>query len=104
MDLRLSRQNRLARELRRLAGDMDALLQASGDKLGNARDAVNVRLRRLERSVDELETATLRGVRRTARRADRYAHSHPWRTAGGGMLLGVIAGVALGIALGPRRD
>jgi len=101
MDISLER---LLSDTKRAVAQAEALLEAGGERLGEARVAVTEHLLAAKDRVTDLERDMVRASRRSARRLDRYAHRNPWRVAGSGLALGLIVGTLLGLAIGSRRD
>jgi ElaB/YqjD/DUF883 family membrane-anchored ribosome-binding protein len=95
-------------DLRKLVSEMETLLEEGGskvkDRLGEAGSAIESRLQRAKKRLYELEHDAARGLKQTARSADRYAHDNPWQVSGAGLLTGVVLGIIIGLALGSRRD
>lgn len=95
---------RMVRDMRQVIERTEALLEAGGDKLGKARQAVAAHLEDARDSLSDLERDIARGARRSARRVDRYAHDNPWNVAATVLVVGLVIGTLLGLAAGPRRD
>jgi ElaB/YqjD/DUF883 family membrane-anchored ribosome-binding protein len=87
----------------RPAGVVESLSDAGARQLGHARDRMTVRLERARERLADAEREVAYLARRTARRADHYAHEHPWQTAGVGLALGVAATLAAWIVVQSRR-
>jgi ElaB/YqjD/DUF883 family membrane-anchored ribosome-binding protein len=107
MALDLSADDAVA-DLRKLVAEMETLLEEGGskakDRLGDAGSAIESRLQRAKKRLQELERDAARGLKRTARAADRYARSNPWQLGGAGLLTGIVVGIVIGLALGSRHD
>ena len=101
MDMDLER---LMKDMKRVVTNAEALLEAGGDKLGEARSEVMERLETARDRLVDVERELTRGVRRTVRRVDHYAHDNPWQITGVALAVGVIIGTVLGLAAGARHD
>jgi ElaB/YqjD/DUF883 family membrane-anchored ribosome-binding protein len=95
---------RVTRELRRVLTDAEALLEAGGERLGEARGAAATRLSRARDRLADIEREAAYRARRAARETDRYAHEHPWQVAGIGMALGVALALAACLIVESRHD
>lgn len=94
----------LLRSMHDLVTEARTLLEAGGDKLGEARDAVAQHLEAARDSLVDLERDIERSARRGVRRANRYAEDNPWRVAGAALIIGLVLGTVLGIGTGRRGD
>lgn len=90
----------LLRDIRQVVAQTQALMDAGGDRLGKARDAMAEHLEAATDALADLE----RGARRTMRRANHYAQDNPWQVAGAALLVGLVLGAALGIGASRQRD
>jgi ElaB/YqjD/DUF883 family membrane-anchored ribosome-binding protein len=97
-------RERLLKDLRQVVGQTQALLEAGGDKLGGAREAVATHLESARGSLLDLEHDLERGARRAVRRVDHYAEDNPWQVAGLALVVGLVLGAVLGLSAGQRRD
>jgi ElaB/YqjD/DUF883 family membrane-anchored ribosome-binding protein len=97
----------LMHDLRALVAEMEELLQEGGTKLkerlGEAGSALESDLAHAKKRLAELQRDAGRGMRRTARSMDRYAHDNPWQLTGASLATGLLLGLALGLAIGTRR-
>jgi ElaB/YqjD/DUF883 family membrane-anchored ribosome-binding protein len=98
------RMERAVRELRRTVTDAEALLEAGGERLGEARSELVARLDRARDRLIDIEREVAHRGRRAAREVDRYAHGHPWQVAGIGVALAVAIALAACLVFESRRD
>jgi len=96
--------DRVIKDMKRVVANAETLLEAGGEKLGDARGAVVERLEAARDRLADLEDDLARGVRRSARKVDHYAHDNPWQFSGMALAVGIIIGTVLGLAAGSRRD
>jgi ElaB/YqjD/DUF883 family membrane-anchored ribosome-binding protein len=97
----------LMHDLRALVAEMEALMLEGGaklkERLGDAGSALESDLAQAKKRLAELQRDASRGIRRTARSMDRYAHDNPWQMTGASLATGLLVGLALGLAIGTRR-
>ncbi|HET8748945.1 MAG TPA: hypothetical protein VFM98_25350 [Ramlibacter sp.] len=97
-------QARLARDLRTLADDAEALLQHGIQDADAAQVAARERLARSVAATREqlraLQAAAVRKTERAAEAAADYASEHPWKVAAGAAAVGAL--VALLVCSGRR--
>lgn len=92
--------SRLARDLRALVDDADALLKHAvrdaGAGYGEARSRLEERVAAARTQLAAAERAAVDGVKQAGRAADNYVHDNPWpaigASAGVGLLLGLLIG------------
>jgi len=92
--------DRLARDLRALVDDAEALLQHAvrdaGAGYGEARTKLEQRLAAARKQLSSIEDAAVDGVMQAGRAADGYVRENPWpvigASAGVGLLLGLLIG------------
>lgn len=95
---------RVTQALRRVVADAAALLEAGGERLGEARGAAASRLAHARDRLVDIEREAAYRARRAARAADRHAHEHPWQVAGIGIALAVAVALAACLIVESRRD
>jgi ElaB/YqjD/DUF883 family membrane-anchored ribosome-binding protein len=92
--------DRLARDLRALVDDADALLKHAvrdaGAGYGEARARLEQRLAAARSQLSSFEQAAVDSVKQAGRAADDYVRENPWpvigASAGVGLLLGLLIG------------
>lgn len=93
-------QQRLAKDLRAVVEDAEALLrqavQGAGQGYGDARARLEQTLKSARSELSALEGALADGVYQAGRAADHYVHRHPWESIGIGAGIGVLVGLLLG--------
>lgn len=90
-------RNHLRRDLRAVARDTEALLDATADETGKR--IVDAR-ERARASIEQMRTKLVRDewlepARRAVRASDVYAHEHPWGVIAAVAGVGVIVGLLL---------
>jgi ElaB/YqjD/DUF883 family membrane-anchored ribosome-binding protein len=92
--------------LRNLVAETEALIAALGaegaQRYHDAVARLERQLRRARDDLDDLQYAAVRRARLTARRADRYVHDNPWKTAGTAAAVGAAVGAILAILVARR--
>lgn len=92
----------LARDLRAVVRDAEALLRQAAGNAGTEYDAARAKLEASLRTArDQLastEAALRENARRAGRAADDYVHRHPWESVG----IGAVIGLALGLLVSRR--
>lgn len=90
-------------DMKQVVTRTEALLEAGGERLGDAGAGFAARLRDARDMLADVERDALRQARRAARRVDHYAHDNPWRVVGLGVSIGLVIGILIAAA-GTRRD
>jgi ElaB/YqjD/DUF883 family membrane-anchored ribosome-binding protein len=93
-------QERLARDLRAVLDDAEALLQHAvrdaGTGYAAARTKLEKSLAQTRSQLSEIEKVTLDGIQQAGRAANGYVHENPWPAIGAGAGLGLLVGLLLG--------
>ena len=93
-------QERLARDLRAVVEDAEALLQHAvrdaGAGYAEARTRLEKRLDQTRSQLSDIETATLDGIREAASATNGYVRENPWAVIGAGAGVGLLLGLLLG--------
>lgn len=93
-------QQRLAKDLRTVVEDAEALLreavQGAGQGYGDARARLEQSLKSARTELSALEGALADRVYQAGRAADHYVHRHPWESIGVGAGVGLLVGLLLG--------
>jgi ElaB/YqjD/DUF883 family membrane-anchored ribosome-binding protein len=92
-------RDQLARDLRALADDAEALLQHvvrdAGAGYAEARERLQQRLHDVRDQLAGLNAAAMDSARRAGRAADDYVHENPWTAIGAGAGLGLLLGMLI---------
>jgi ElaB/YqjD/DUF883 family membrane-anchored ribosome-binding protein len=90
----------LARDLRAVVNDAEALLKQAADGASGQYDAARASLESSLRAarlrLDDAQDAMLDRARNAGRAADHYVHDHPWQAAGFGAAVGLAVGLLIG--------
>jgi len=82
--------------------DTEELLRATagaaGDKVGDLRERLAVRLRDTKERIVDLEVALVDKTKAAARATDDFVHEEPWKAVG----VAAAVGLALGVLIGRR--
>jgi len=91
---------RLARDLRVLVDDTEALLRHvvrdAGEGYAEARVRLEQSLRTAQARLTDLEEEVARRVRAAGQATDAYVHEHPWQAVGIGAGVGLLVGLLIG--------
>jgi ElaB/YqjD/DUF883 family membrane-anchored ribosome-binding protein len=92
-------QERLARDLRAVVDDAEALLQHAvrdaGAGYAEARTKLEKSLAQTRSQLSQTEKATLDGIQQAGRAANGYVHENPWPAIGAGAGVGLLVGLLL---------
>jgi ElaB/YqjD/DUF883 family membrane-anchored ribosome-binding protein len=95
-------KEKLVSDLKVVISDTEELLRATtgvaGEKVGELRDRLTVRLRDAKDRVIDLEHAVIDKTKAAARATDDFVHDEPWKAVG----VAAIVGLALGVLIGRR--
>lgn len=90
---------RLARDLRVLVDDTEALLRHAvrdaGEGYAEARVRLEQSLRTARERLSDLEEEVARRLRAAGQATDAYVHEHPWQAVGVGAGLGLLVGLLI---------
>ncbi len=90
---------RLARDLRLLVDDTEALLRHAvrdaGEGYAEARVRLEQSLRTARERLTDLEEDVSRRLRAAGQATDAYVHEHPWQAVGVGAGLGLLVGLLI---------
>jgi ElaB/YqjD/DUF883 family membrane-anchored ribosome-binding protein len=93
-------KEKLVSDLKVVIADTEELLRATtgvaGEKVGELRDRLVVRLRDTKDRVIDLEHALLDKTKAAARATDDFVHDQPWKAVGVAAALGLALGVLIG--------
>lgn len=93
-------KEKLVSDLKVVISDTEELLRATtgvaGEKVGELRERLVVRLRDTKDRVIDLEHALLDKTKAAARATDDFVHDQPWKAVGVAAALGLALGVLIG--------
>ncbi|MDX9944843.1 MAG: DUF883 family protein [Azonexus sp.] len=93
-------KEKLVSDLKVVIADTEELLRATtdvaGEKMGELRERLGVRLRDAKDRVIDLEHAMIDKTKAAARATDDFVHDQPWKAVGVAAALGLALGVLIG--------
>lgn len=93
-------KDKLVSDLRVVIADTEELLRATtgvaGEKVGELRERLGVRLRDAKERMIDLEHAVIDKTKAAARATDDFVHDEPWKAVGVAAALGLALGVLIG--------
>lgn len=93
-------KDKLVSDLKVVVADAEELLRATagaaGDKVGELRERIGVRLRDAKERLQDLEAAVVDKTKAAARATDDFVHEQPWKAVGVAAALGLALGVLIG--------
>jgi ElaB/YqjD/DUF883 family membrane-anchored ribosome-binding protein len=96
----VANKEKLVADLKVVIADTEELLRATagaaGDKVGELRERLGVRLRDTKERVQDLEAAIVDKTKAAARATDDFVHEQPWKAVGVAAALGLALGVLIG--------
>lgn len=101
-ELTIANKEKLVSDLKVVVADAEEILRATagaaGDKVGELRERISVRLRDAKERLQDAEAALLDRTKAAARATDDFVHEHPWKAVG----VAAAVGLALGVLIGRR--
>ena len=98
----VANKDKLVADLKVVIADTEELLRATagaaGDKVGEVRERLGVRLRDAKERLQDLEAAVIDKTKAAARATDDFVHEEPWKAVG----VAALVGLALGVLIGRR--
>ena len=98
--LTTANKDKLVSDLRVVISDTEELLRATtgvaGEKVGELRERLTVRLRDAKERIVDLEHAVIDKTKAAARATDDFVHEQPWKAVGVAAALGLALGVLIG--------
>ena len=95
-------KDKLVSDLRVVISDTEELLRATagaaGEKVGDLRERLSLRLRDAKERLVDLEAAVVEKTKAAARATDDFVHEEPWKAVG----VAAAVGLALGVLIGRR--
>ena len=99
-EMTVANKEKLVSDLKVVIADTEELLRATagaaGDKVGELRERLGVRLRDAKERVLDLEAAVVDKTKAAARATDDFVHEQPWKAVGVAAALGLALGVLIG--------
>jgi ElaB/YqjD/DUF883 family membrane-anchored ribosome-binding protein len=96
----VANKEKLVSDLKVVISDTEELLRATagaaGDKVGELRERLGLRLRDAKERVLDLEAAVIDKTKAAARATDDFVHEEPWKAVGVAAALGLALGVLIG--------
>jgi ElaB/YqjD/DUF883 family membrane-anchored ribosome-binding protein len=93
-------KDKLVADLRVVIADTEELLRATagtaGEKVGELRERLTMRLRDTKERMVDLEVALVDKTKAAARATDDFVHEEPWKAVGVAAALGLALGVLIG--------
>jgi ElaB/YqjD/DUF883 family membrane-anchored ribosome-binding protein len=93
-------KEKLVSDLKVVIADTEELLRATsgvaGEKVGELRERLVIRLRDAKERVIDLEHAVIDKTKAAARATDDFVHDEPWKAVGVAAALGLALGVLIG--------
>lgn len=99
-EMTVANKERLVSDLRVVISDTEELLRATagaaGEKAGELRERIAIRLRDAKERLSDLEAAFVDKTKAAARATDDFVHEEPWKAVGVAAALGLALGVLIG--------
>ena len=93
-------KEKLVSDLKIVVSDAEELLRATagaaGDKVGELRERIGIRLRDAKERLQDAEAALVDKTKAAARATDDFVHEQPWKAVGVAAALGLALGVLIG--------
>ncbi len=99
-EMSVANKEKLVSDLKVVISDTEELLRATagaaGEKVGDLRERLTVRLRDTKERLVNLEVALVDKTKAAARATDDFVHEEPWKAVGVAAALGLALGVLIG--------
>jgi ElaB/YqjD/DUF883 family membrane-anchored ribosome-binding protein len=99
-EMTAANKEKLVTDLKVVISDTEELLRATagaaGEKVGELRERLSVRLRDTKERMLDLEAALVDKTKAAARATDDFVHEEPWKAVGVAAALGLALGVLIG--------
>ncbi|MDD2743957.1 MAG: DUF883 family protein [Rhodocyclaceae bacterium] len=99
-EIAAANKQKLVSDLKVVISDTEELLRATagtaGDKVGELRENIGLRLRDAKERLIDLEVAVVDKTKAAARATDDFVHEEPWKAVGVAAALGLALGVLIG--------
>ena len=101
-EMSVANKEKLVSDLKVVISDTEDLLRATagaaGEKVGDLRERLAIRLRDTKERIVDLEVALVDKTKAAARATDDFVHEEPWKAVG----VAAAVGLALGVLIGRR--
>ena len=101
-EMSVANKEKLVYDLKVVISDTEELLRATagaaGEKVGDLRERLAIRLRDTKERIVDLEVALVDKTKAAARATDDFVHEEPWKAVG----VAAAVGLALGVLIGRR--
>ena len=101
-EMSVANKEKLVSDLKVVISDTEELLRATagaaGEKVGDLRERLTIRLRDTKERIVDLEVALVEKSKAAARATDDFVHEEPWKAVG----VAAAVGLALGVLIGRR--
>ena len=98
--LSVANKEKLVSDLKVVVADAEEILRATagaaGDKVGELRERITIRLRDAKERLQDAEAALVDKTKACARATDDFVHEQPWKAVGVAAALGLALGVLIG--------
>ena len=99
-EMSVANKEKLVSDLKVVISDTEELLRATagaaGEKAGELRERIAIRLRDAKERLADLEAALVDKTKAAARATDDFVHEEPWKAVGVAAALGLALGVLIG--------
>ncbi|MGA9396034.1 MAG: DUF883 family protein [Azonexus sp.] len=99
-ELTTANKDRLVSDLKVVISDTEELLRATagaaGEKAGELRERIAIRLRDAKERLADIEAAVVDKTKAAARATDDFVHEDPWKAVGVAAAIGLTLGVLIG--------
>lgn len=99
-DLTAATKEKLVSDMKVVISDAEEILRATagaaGEKVGELRSKIEVRLRDAKERLADAEAALVDKTKAAARATDDFVHDQPWKAVGVAAALGLALGVLIG--------
>ena len=101
-EMSVATKEKLVSDLKVVISDTEELLRATagaaGEKVGDLRERLAIRLHDTKERIVDLEVALVDKTKAAARATDDFVHEEPWKAVG----VAAAVGLALGVLIGRR--
>lgn len=101
-ELTTANKEKLISDMRVVIGDAEEILRATagaaGEKMGEMREKIEIRLRDARARLADAEAAMVDKAKAACNATDDFVHDHPWQAVG----VAAAVGLAIGVLIGRR--
>ena len=99
-EMSVANKEKLVSDLKVVISDTEELLRATagaaGEKAGELRERIAIRLRDAKERLADIEAAVVDKTKAAARATDDFVHEDPWKAVGVAAAIGLTLGVLIG--------